>query len=162
MNNDIETSSAQEPGATEPSKQRKKRHPALNALLGLLVGIAVGAFVSVIAAFAQSAELFVQSHRIFIGIPLAILLVLLTELWLAQQLQTQLASVGVVISWATSTFVMSQATSNGDYALLKGSTSAHYYLLIGAVVLGGAATMRPLKRADHAVQTDSDSESASQ
>lgn len=159
MNIDIDTGNSNHSEVITSVRQRRKRNPILNALIGLLVGLAVGAFVSVIAAFAQSAEIYVQGHQLFIGIPLAILLVLFTELWLAQQLQTQLASVGVVISWAVSTFVMSQATSNGDYAILKGSTSAHYYLLIGAVVLGGAATMRPLKRADLVLPTSSNSES---
>ena len=142
---DIKFGSAQ-PAAAGQHAANPRKTGFIARVFGFLAGIVLGGIVSIVASFVQADEIYVSGHRLLIGIPLAISFVALTQLWLAQQIQTQLASIGVVIAWGTSTFVMSQATANGDFALLKGSTSAHYYLIVGAVVLGAIGTMRPLKR----------------
>jgi nitrate reductase gamma subunit len=113
----------------------------------LVVGFVVGTAISVCAGFVQGDRTQYQGHTVYYGVPLAIVILVATLLWLNRLFQSRFAGVGVLVSWMLVTWQLATETSGGDLALVPVSHS-HVYIIAGSVSLGIGVTwpvLRPVR-----------------
>jgi predicted tellurium resistance membrane protein TerC len=118
----------------------------------LLVGFFVGTAISVCAGFVQADRTQYQGHTVYYGVPLAIVILVATLLWLNRLFQSRFAGVGVLVAWMIATWQLATETADGDLGLVPASHS-HVYMIAGSVCLGIGATW-PVLRPVRAVVSD--------
>jgi len=101
-------------------------------------------FVSLIAGFAHADRILIQGTRIPYGLFLALIICVLTILWLNRQFQTRLAGTVFLVIWVLVTLRMAIESTNGDlvFTVTWYSTS---YIIAGAVLLS-MTTVLPVMR----------------
>jgi nitrate reductase gamma subunit len=119
----------------------------MKKLWALLSGFVVGTAISVCAGFVQGDRTQIQGHTVYYGVPLAIVILIGTLLWLNRFFQSRLAGVGFLVSWMLMTWQLATETSGGDMGLVPSSHS-HFYIVAGSVCLGIGVTwpvLRPVR-----------------
>jgi len=107
-------------------------------------------FVSLIAGFAHADRILIQGIRIRYGLFLALIICVLTILWLNRQFQTRLAGTVFLVTWVLVTLRMAIESTNGDliFTVTWYSTS---YIIAGAILLS-MTTVLPVMRLPQKVQ----------
>ena len=107
-------------------------------------------FVSLIAGFAHADRILIQGIRIPYGLFLALIICVLTILWLNRQFQTRLAGTAFLVTWVLVTLRMAIESTNGDliFTVTWYSTS---YIIAGAILLS-MTTVLPVMRLPQKVQ----------
>jgi hypothetical protein len=116
----------------------------------VLLSAVSGIFVSLIAGFAHADRILIQGIRIPYGLFLALIICVLTILWLNRQFQTRLAGTVFLVIWVLVTLRMAIESTNGDliFTVTWYSTS---YIIAGAVLLS-MTTVLPVMRLPQKVQ----------
>jgi len=112
---------------------------------GLIVGVALGAVVSMMAGFVQSDRTVYQGHHVYYGVPLAVMLVVGVLLWLNRVFGSRMAGIGVLVAWLFVTWQLARTTSGGDLVIAP-STNAHVYLIAGSLCLGIASSLPAMRQ----------------
>jgi hypothetical protein len=115
----------------------------------LVVGLIVGTVISVCAGFVQGDRTPLNGHTLYYGVPLAIVIIGATLLWLNRFFQSRFAGIGVLIAWMIVTWQLATETSGGDLGLVPASHS-HVYIIAGSVCLGIVTTW-PVLRPVHSI-----------
>ena len=116
----------------------------------MLLSAVSGIFVSLIAGFAHADRILIQGIRIPYGLFLALIICVLTILWLNRQFQTRLAGTVFLVIWVLVTLRMAIESTNGDliFTVTWYSTS---YIIAGAILLS-MTTVLPVMRLPQKVQ----------
>ena len=116
----------------------------------VLLSAVSGIFVSLIAGFAHADRILIQGIRIRYGLFLALIICVLTILWLNRQFQTRLAGTAFLVTWVLVTLRMAIESTNGDliFTVTWYSTS---YIIAGAILLS-MTTVLPVMRLPQKVQ----------
>jgi hypothetical protein len=116
----------------------------------VLLSAVSGIFVSLIAGFAHADRILIQGIRIPYGLFLALIICVLTILWLNRQFQTRLAGTVFLVIWVLVTLRMAIESTNGDliFTVTWYSTS---YIIAGAILLS-MTTVLPVMRLPQKVQ----------
>jgi hypothetical protein len=116
----------------------------------VLLSAVSGIFVSLIAGFAHADRILIQGIRIPYGLFLALIICVLTILWLNRQFQTRLAGAVFLVIWVLVTLRMAIESTNGDliFTVTWYSTS---YIIAGAILLS-MTTVLPVMRLPQKVQ----------
>ena len=113
----------------------------------LIVGVAVGAAVSLCAGFIQSDRTTLDGRTVYYGVPLAVAIIIGVVLWLNRNFQSRLPGVGMLLAWIAVTWQFAGETSSGDIGLAPSDNSS-VYLVVCALSLGiavAAPVLKPLR-----------------
>jgi hypothetical protein len=113
----------------------------------LIVGVAVGAAVSLCAGFIQSDRTTFDGRTVYYGVPLAVAIIIGVVLWLNRNFQSRLPGVGMLLAWIAVTWQFAGETSSGDIGLAPSDNSS-VYLVVCALSLGiavAAPVLKPLR-----------------
>ena len=110
----------------------------------LIVGVAVGAAVSLCAGFIQSDRTIFDGRTIYYGVPLAVTIIIGVVLWLNRNFQSRLPGMGMLLAWIAVTWQFAGETSSGDIGLAPSDNSS-VYLVVCALSLGIAVAAPVLK-----------------
>lgn len=133
------------PYANSGSRRHAGKPTALRKLFWLASGIVVGLLLGTIGAFVQADRFHIETITIPYGVVLALLMFLVTGLYIARELQSRWPAIGMAIGWVLGTIVMAIETVTGDLAIAV-SNRATGYLIAGSVLGGLVAAMPPLRR----------------
>ena len=110
----------------------------------LLFGAIAGVVVGVVAAFVRADRIRISGTMVPYGIVLALLGVVVAQLWLARRFQSRLISIGFAVGWVAITIVLGAANGTDDLVIPSSGTSAAY-VLIGAILVSMCAAIPPLR-----------------
>ena len=116
----------------------------MKKLWSLVVGLGVGAVVSVCAGFVQADRINFQGHKVYYGVPLAVAIVVGFLLLLNRHFQSRWPGVGVLLTWVAVTWRFTQESSSGDVGFIP-SANANAYLIAGSLCVGIACASPLLK-----------------
>lgn len=121
----------------------------MRKLAWLVVGAFAGVVVGVVAAFVRADRMRIAGTMVPYGIVLALLGVVVSQLWLARRFQSRWISIGFAVGWVAITIVLGAANGTDDLVIPSGGTSAAY-VLIGAILVSMCAAIPPLRLNDAA------------
>ena len=121
----------------KPSKLRK--------LLWLIAGIIAGVVLGSAGAFVQAGRFHVKTTTIPYGVALALLMFVVSALYVGREFQSRWPVIGMAIGWVIGTIALAIETATGDLAISV-SNRATAYLVAGSVLGGLVAAMPPLRR----------------
>ncbi|MEI6404450.1 MAG: hypothetical protein WCO64_01615 [Actinomycetes bacterium] len=124
------------------------------SLIFVVSGV-LGAIVASIAVFVAADRVIVGGVHIAYGVGLAVLWVILVQVWLARYFQTKFASAGVALGWIVGTLVMGLGSSAGDTAL-PAETRSTVYIVLGAIVVSMGAMLPVFKKPRHFYPDDNE------
>jgi Ca2+/Na+ antiporter len=101
-------------------------------------------FVSAIAGFAHADRIVIAGVRIPFGLVLALIICLLTILWLNRKFQTRLAGTVFLVIWVLVTLRMAIESTGGDliFTVTWYSTA---YIIAGAILLSMIAVLPAMR-----------------
>ena len=111
-----------------------------NLFFGILAGLTLG----IPCAFIQADRIKVGGQVIPYGAILALALIVVCQLWLARSTQSRLSAIGVAIGWVLSTVLLGKHFGSYE-AIIFASTWSNIYVIGGAIVIGCACTIPPLR-----------------
>lgn len=110
----------------------------------VVIGALAGVVVGVVAAFVRADRIRISGTMVPYGIVLALLGVVVSQLWLARRFQSRWISIGFAAGWVTITIVLG-STSGADDLVIPSNAVSAAYVLIGAVLVSMCAAMPPLR-----------------
>lgn len=120
--------------------QEFKMFKAWNFFTGVIVGLTIGA----ITIFSHSDRQVIGGHVIRYGFLLAMLLIVLTQLWIGRYTGSRLTTLGFALAWLVATMWFGAGTADNDMSLPQSNWSTAY-VAIGALLVTMVASIPVLK-----------------
>ncbi len=108
-----------------------------------------GLALSVVAGFTHADRIAIAGIKIPFGLPLALLICLLSVLWLNRLFGTRLAGVVFVVIWVITTLQLAVESPKGDL-ILSATWYSTAYVVAGAILLSATAVVPPMRKRESA------------
>ena len=116
----------------------------MHKVWNLIVGIVVGSAVSAITAFSHSDRILIAQHMVRYGFFVAMLLIVLAQLWIGRYTGSRMTTLGYALAWIAATVYFGSGTSDNDMSLPESNWSTAYVAL-GALLVTMCASIPVLK-----------------
>lgn len=113
-------------------------------LWNFIFGVVIGAVISAITAFSHSDRIVVSGTIIRYGFFLAMLLIVLTQLWSGRYTGSRMTTLGYALAWIAVTVWFGMGTNDNDMSLPDGGWSTAY-VAVGALVVTMVASIPTLR-----------------
>lgn len=113
----------------------------------LIVGIVVGFVVSAMTAFSHSNRILVSGHIVRYGFFLAMILIVLSQLWIGRFTGSRMATLGFALAWIATTIWFGAGTADNDMSLPQSNWSMAY-VAVGSLLVTMVASI-PVLRNKH-------------
>lgn len=133
------------PYANHSPRRHAVKPSVLRKLLWLIAGVVVGLFLGAAGAFIQADRFHINTVLIPYGAVLALLMFVISGLYVAREFQSRWPVIGMAIGWVLGTIMMAVETATGDLAISV-SNRATGYLIAGSIFGGLVAAMPPMRR----------------
>jgi hypothetical protein len=110
----------------------------------LLVGLFVGLILGIPCAFIQADRIRIGSQVVPYGAVLALVLIVVGQLWLARTSQSRFSAIGVGLGWVLATVLLGKPFGSFE-AIIFSAWWSKIYVIGGAIVIGCTSTLPPLR-----------------
>ena len=103
--------------------------------------------ISLVSGFAHANRVVLAGTKIPYGLPLALLLCMVSVLWLNRLFGTRLAGLVFLVIWVITTLQFAIESPNGDL-VLAATWYSSTYVIAGAILVSTAAVLPPMRARD--------------
>jgi len=114
----------------------------------VVAGSSLASFaISMVSGFAHANLVVLAGTKIPYGLPLALILCIVSVLWLNRLFGTRLAGLVVLVNWVITTLQLAIESPNGD-VVLAATWYSSTYVIAGAILVSAAAVLPPMRAQD--------------
>lgn len=114
----------------------------------VVAGSALASFgISLVSGFAHANRVVIAGTKIPYGLPLALILCIVSVLWLNRLFGTRLAGLVFLVIWVITTLQFAIESPNGDL-VLAATWYSSTYVIAGAILVSAAAVLPPMRARD--------------